>query len=76
MTRLTHDMSTFDDQTNKQLTIKLGTPLLVGLLEGIDEGALEKLGSIDGCDEGRELKDGASEGCDDGLIVSVGTADG
>ena len=62
MTRLTHDMSTFDDQTNKQLTIKLGTPLLVGLLEGIDEGALDKLGSIDGCD--------------DGLIVSVGTADG
>ena len=45
-------MSTFDDQTNKQLTMTLGTPLLVGLLEGIDEGALDKLGSIDGCDEG------------------------
>ena len=23
-----------------------------GLLEGIDEGALEKLGTADGCDEG------------------------
>ena len=39
-------------QTHKQLTMTLGTPLLVGLLEGIDEGALVKLGTADGCDEG------------------------
>jgi len=32
--------------------MRLGTPLLVGLLEGIDEGALVKLGTADGCDEG------------------------
>ncbi len=29
-----------------------GTQLLVGVLEGIDEGALDKLGTADGCDEG------------------------
>jgi len=28
--------------------MRLGTPLLVGLLEGIDEGALDKLGTADG----------------------------
>ena len=36
------------DQTNKQLTIKLGTPLLVGLFEGTDEGAAVVVGCTEG----------------------------
>ena len=37
------------------LTIKLGTPLLVGLLEGTDEGAAVVVGCTEGSTEGMSL---------------------
>ena len=82
-------MSTLDDQ-NKQLTVKLGAPLEVGLLEGWldgwevnegdweggDDGWADKLGLIEGGDDGADDKLGAMEGEDEGTLELVGCIEG
>lgn len=82
-------MNTLDDQ-NKQLTVKLGAPLNVGLLEGWldgwevnegdweggDDGWTDKLGLIEGGDDGADDKLGAMEGEDEGTLELVGWIDG